>query len=104
MKYSVGLISAASTMRLVSFCIVRSCAGPVCFLAFTAALVEALWKQEGENRGASLRKTEWAAGGCKSTKHLKIRNKRKLCAMLRTVGEHTHNLKVTGSNPVPATK
>jgi hypothetical protein len=61
--------------------------------------LEALWKQEGENRGASLRKTEWELDGSKSTKYLKTRNKRKLCAFLRRPSEHTHNLKVIVLSP-----
>jgi hypothetical protein len=66
--------------------------------------VEALWKQEGENRGANLRKAEWGSSGIKSTKPLTIRNKKKLCAIVRSSIVDTHNLKVRGSNPPPATK
>jgi hypothetical protein len=91
-------------MRLVSLGIVPSpCKSSLLPGRHRRALLEALWKQESENRGAGLRKAEWELGGSKSTKYLKTQNKRKFCAMLRTPSGYTHNLKVTGSNPVPAT-
>ena len=45
-----------------------------------------------------------AVGALKSTKSLKMRRKRKFCAILRSLLPATHNLKVVGSNPTPATK
>ncbi|MCM8625169.1 hypothetical protein, partial [Accumulibacter sp.] len=66
--------------------------------------MEALWKQEGESRGVSLRKSECGASRFKSTKALKMRRKKQICVFLRNRFPATHNLKVVGSNPTPATK
>src|SRR4030088_2729125 len=66
--------------------------------------VEALWKQEGENRGVNLRNGQWGTRLTKSTNSLTIRRKRKFDEIVRNRFDTTHNLKVIGSNPIPATK
>src|SRR5581483_614790 len=65
--------------------------------------MEAQWKQEGENRDANLQKTVLDRWRPKSTKLLKSRRKRKFCVIARSRLNATHNLKVVGSNPTPAT-
>jgi hypothetical protein len=72
--------------------------------AVDRARLEALWKQEGASRGAYLRKPTWPLSWSKSTKLLKMQRKRNCCATLRNLPSSTHNLKVIGSNPIPATK
>ena len=61
--------------------------------------VEALWKQEGESRGVSLRKSECGASRFKSTKSLKIRRKKQIRVFLRNRLPATHKLKVAGRSP-----
>ena len=93
MKCSLLFISAASTTRLVSFGMSAipydaqsaSCRRP-------RSPVEALWKQEGENRGANLRKPTWSQCRLKSTKSLKMRRKRKFRAIVRSMSPGAHNL------------
>ena len=52
----------------------------------------------------NLRKTTWAEGRPKSTKYLILHSYSKFCAFLRKIVATAHNLKVTSSNLVPATK
>jgi hypothetical protein len=62
MKYSLALISAASTVRLVSFGMGGRFSNDQSASRHRARPpVEALWKQEGENRCASLRKPKCSA-------------------------------------------
>lgn len=53
--------------------------------------LEAQWKQGGASRGACLRKPTWALSRMKSTKSLKMRRKRKLCATLRSLPPYTRS-------------
>jgi hypothetical protein len=67
------------------------------------SIPEALWKQEGASQRVRGRKRPWSQRAGKSTKSLKMRKKRKFGAILRSLPPSTHNLKVAGSNPAPAT-
>ena len=53
---------------------------------------------------AGRKTTVVAVASLKSTKSLKIRKKKSFCAIASSPPRSTHNLKVIGSNPIPATK
>jgi hypothetical protein len=101
-KYSDTFTSAASTVRLVSFDMRR---GSILDLLpdFNHG---GLWKHGGSKRANTATRTFEKQSGAavpQSTKLFKTRKKRKFCAIARNWLETTHNLMVTGSNPVPAT-
>ena len=66
--------------------------------------VEAWWKHEGENRCAILTIRAQATHSDPARNRRKPRNNSRSRAIVHGLFDTTHNLKVTGSNPVPATK
>ena len=66
--------------------------------------LEAWWKQKGKNRCAILAIRAQAAPVGPARNWRKSRNNSRSCAIVHGLFGTTHNLKITGSNPVPATK
>ena len=66
--------------------------------------MEAWWKHEGKNRCAILTICAQAALADPAHNWRKPRNNSRSRAIVHGSFDTTHNLKVTGSNPVPATK
>ena len=66
--------------------------------------LETWWKHEGRNRCAILTNCAQAAPVGPARNWRKPRNNSRSCAIVHGLFDTTHNLKVTGSNPVPATK
>jgi hypothetical protein len=66
--------------------------------------LEAWWKHEGENRCAILAIRAQATHPDPARNWRKARKNSGYCAIVHGLFDTTHNLKVTGSNPVPATK
>jgi len=66
--------------------------------------VEALWKQEGAKCCQFVRNSAHGARGAVGFKRLKCRSNTQTSAVVHSSFDTAHNLKVTGSNPVPATK
>ena len=65
---------------------------------------EALWKQEGAKCCQFLRNRAQGAPREADSKWRKCRRNTQTSAIVHGSFATTHNLKVTGSNPVPATK
>ena len=65
--------------------------------------MEAWWKHEGRNRCAILTICAQAALADPAHNWRKPRNNSRFHAIVHGLFDTTHNLKVTGSNPVPAT-
>ena len=66
--------------------------------------MEAWWKQEGENCCAIPTNPANTATRLVSRNRRELRNLSQFSAIVHGLFDTTHNLKVTGSNPVPATK
>jgi hypothetical protein len=103
MKYSDTFTSAASTVRLVSFDMRR---GSI-FDLLPDFNRGGLWKHGGSKRANTATRTfEKQSAGCGASSqisYLKHEEKR-TSAQSREIGWRPLILKVTGSNPVPATK
>ena len=69
----------------------------------TVGRAEAQWKQEGRFRCGLLRNPAHRRCGFGHCKQRKLRRIARSCAVVRGFFDTAHNLKVTGSNPVPAT-
>ena len=66
--------------------------------------MEALWKHEGENRCAFLKDRAQSLRPGRGRNWRDLRNNSQAKAIIHALFGTAHNLKVTGSNPVPATK
>lgn len=66
--------------------------------------MEAWWKHEGKNRCAILTIRAQAGLGDRTRNWRKPRKNSRSCAIVHGSFDTTHNLKVVGSNPTPATK